>query len=97
MLGLSYEELYGLTPRSFNNKLRGFHNQRDIELRLGWEQTRLIIHACLSPHSKKRLNPKEILPLPWDNQRRKNIKIATPEQIAKDIAKHKEILLKNKN
>jgi len=68
MLGLSYDELYDLTPRSFSNKLLGFNNYQTQLLENSWEQTRLIIHSTLSPHSKKRLKPKEILPFPWDDK-----------------------------
>jgi len=94
---LAYDELYGLTPRSFNNKIKGFQAIREQLNQNDWEQTRLIIHACLAPHSKKALKPTEVLPLPWDNKKsNKKITIATPEQIAKDVAKHKKILLKNK-
>jgi len=94
---LAYDELYGLTPRSFNNKLKGRQSIKTQLNRNEWERTRLIIHACLAPHSKKQLKPTEVLPLPWDNERsKKNITIATPEQIAKDVARHKRILLKKK-
>ena len=51
--------------------------------------------ACLMPHSKKKLKPTDVLPFPWDNERaKKNIRIATPEEIKRDVARHKEVLLK---
>ena len=96
MLGLSYEELYGLTPRSFNNKLKGFNNSLDQQNRNGWEQTRTLVISMLTPHTKKKLKAKDVLPFPWDNEPKKNIKRATKEQIAKDVARHKKILLKKK-
>ncbi len=95
-MGLAYDELYGLTPRSFNNKFKGVLTIREERLRDSWEQTRTLMVASLMPHSKKKLKAKDILPLPWDDIKSKNIKIATPEQIAKDVAKHKKILLKKK-
>lgn len=96
MLGLSYEELYGLTPRSFNNKLKGFNNSLDQQNRNGWEQTRTLMMSVLMPHTKKKLKAKDVLPFPWDNEPKNNIKRATKEQIAKDVARHKKILLKKK-
>lgn len=95
MLGLGYDELYSLTPRSFNNRLEGFKTHQEQLSQNQWEQTRIILLGCLSPHSKKKLKAQEILPLPWDNiKRKKRITIATPEQIAKDVARHKKVLLK---
>ena len=91
MLGLSYRDLYELTPRSFNNKLEGFHNIREQGNQNEWEQTRLIIHACLSPHSKKKLKPTEILPLPWDNKNKPKKNIASREHIENVIKKYEKI------
>jgi len=95
---LAYDELYGLTPRSFNNKIKGAQALRDESLRESWEQTRILMVTTLMPHSKKKLRAEDVLPLPWDNKKsKKKITIATPEQIAKDVARHKKILLKNKS
>ncbi len=94
---LAYDELYGLTPRSFNNKLKGRQSIKEELLREGWEQTRTLMIAVLTPHSKKTLKAKDIYPFPWDTEYAKqNMTIATPEQIAKDVARHKRILLKKK-
>ena len=86
---LAYDELYGLTPRSFNSKLKGFQFIREQSNQNDWEQTRLIIHACLSPHSKKALKPTEILPLPWDSKRvPKKKDIASKEHIESVLKKY---------
>ena len=95
MMGLSYDGLYELTPRSFNNKLKGFYEHHTKSNQDSWERTRTIMLACLMPHSKKKLKPTDVLPFPWDNQRaKKNIRIATPEEIKRDVARHKKVLLK---
>jgi len=95
MLGLSFDNLYDMTPRSFQNKLIGFKEHNEQLLHDSWEQTRLIIHSCLSPHSKKELNPKTLLPFPWD----KKVKVVTSskEEIAEVVKRHKEILRKKYN
>jgi hypothetical protein len=94
---LAYDELYGLTPRSFNNKLKGVITIREELLKDNWERTRTLMVATLMPHTKKKLRAEDILPLPWDNKKsKKKIRIASPEEIAKDVARHKKILLKNK-
>jgi len=97
MLGLSYEGLYELTPRSFNNKITGFHNHHNQINQDYWERTRTLMVATLMPHSKKKLRPTEVLPFPWDNKKsNKKIRIASPEEIKRDVERHKKILLKNK-
>ena len=92
MLGLSFDNLYDMTPRSFQNKLIGFKEHNEQLTQNTWEQTRLIIHSCLSPHSKKALKPKELLPFPWDKKTKKVI--ASKEEIADVVKRHQKILKK---
>jgi hypothetical protein len=73
-MGLSYDELYDLTPRAFNNKLVGFNAYQEQLIQDRWEQTRMIVHSTIAPHSKKKLKPKEVLPFPWDNDEKANKK-----------------------
>ena len=89
-MGLSYDELYDLTPRSFNNQLQGFNDYQEQLIQVGWEQTRTIVHSCLAPHSKKKLKPKEILPFPWDNKRESNAKMVSKEYIQSVIEKYEK-------
>ena len=62
MMGLSDEDLYDLTPRSFNNRLIGFNKKNEQLSQNHWEQTRMIVHAAIAPHSKHRLKPQELMP-----------------------------------
>ena len=87
-MGMSYDELYDSTPRTFNNKLIGFNDYQEQLMQDRWEQTRVIAHSTLSPHSKKRIKPKEILPFPWDNKKKSQIEIASKEHIQSVIDKY---------
>lgn len=40
--------------------------------RNSWDQTRLIMYAVAQSNSRKRLRPKDVLPLPWDNEKPKD-------------------------
>jgi hypothetical protein len=91
-VGLGYDELYDLTPRAFNNKLVGFNSYQEHKIQNDWERTRMVVHSTLSPHSKKKLKPKEILPFPWDKNTK--IKLSSPEHIQDVKARHEEILKK---
>lgn len=31
-----------------------------------WERARTVAAICIQPHIKKRITPKQLLPLPWD-------------------------------
>jgi len=90
MMGLSYYELYELTPRSFNNKLKGFSDHYNQSNQDSWEQTRTIMIACLMPHSKKKLRPTDVLPFPWDNKNKPKKEIASKEHIRKVLEKYKK-------
>jgi hypothetical protein len=87
-MGMSYDELYDSTPRTFNNKLIGFNDYQEQLMRDGWEQTRIIAHSTLSPHSKKKLKPKEVLPFPWDNNSKPQKKLPSKEHIQSVIDKY---------
>jgi hypothetical protein len=96
-MGLSYDELYDLTPRSFSNKLLGYNNYQEQLMQDRWERTRLIIQSSLAPHSKKKLKPKEILPFPWDSKRDNKPNIASREHIQSVIEKYEKIKLQKQN
>jgi len=89
-MGLSVDDLYDMTPRSFQNKLIGFNEHREQLSRNDWEQTRIIVHACLSPHTKKQLKPKQILPFPWDKKQTDKT-IASKEYVQSVIEKYEKI------
>ena len=87
-MGMSYDELYDSTPRTFNNILIGFNLYQEQLIQDSWEQTRIIAHSTLSPHSKKRLKAKEVLPFPWDDKRKPKGKVVSKEQIQAVIDKY---------
>ena len=88
MLGLSYEGLYGLTPRSFNNKLKGYNNSLDQQNRNGWEQTRTLMMSVLMPHTKKKLKATDVLPFPWDNKIKPKKELASKEHIQEVLKRY---------
>ena len=87
---MNCDEFYDLTPRSFSNKLLGFNSYQERIMQDNWEQTRLIVHSTLSPHIKKRISPKELLPFPWDNKRKRKVKVASREHIEAVLERYKK-------
>ena len=93
-MGMSYDELYDSTPRTFNNILIGFNLYQEQLTQDSWEQTRIIAHCTISPHSKKRLKPKEVLPFPWDNKTKPKGKVVSNEHIQDVIKRYDKKLNK---
>ena len=89
MLGLSDDELYDLTPRSLDNKIRGFRKYNEQLSQNNWEQTRMIVHSCIVPHSKQRLKPKELMPFPWDEKVKIKRDVADKQHIQKVLERYK--------
>lgn len=51
--------------------------------REAWERTRILAAICIQPHVKKRVTPKQLIPLPWDKKKQESGNYApelTPEQ-----------------
>jgi hypothetical protein len=89
MLGLSYDNLYDLTPRSFENKLKGFKKYNEQLSQNNWEQTRMIVHAAIVPHSKHKIKPRELMPFPWDSKNKVKKDVASKEQIEEVLKRYK--------
>ena len=89
MMELSDYDLYDLTPRSFNNKLIGFNKKNEQISQNHWEQTRLIVHGTIAPHSKHRVKPQELMPFPWDSKNKVKKDVATKEQIQEVLKRYK--------
>lgn len=64
-MGMTVQEFWHITPRSFYNKLTGYRRtERD-----SWEQVRFIMWSGLVPYGEKNkpITVQSVLPLPWDN------------------------------
>ena len=87
---MTLDELYDMTPRSFTNKMIGYSEREELKMQNHWEQTRMIVHSCLSPHLKRKMKPAEILPFDWDNQYKVKKRVASQEEIQEVIKKYRE-------
>lgn len=85
---MTIDELYDLTPRSFSNKMIGYSKREEMIMQNHWEQTRMIVHSCLSPHLKKKMKPTELMPFDWDKKNTPKKEIATREHIEKVIERY---------
>ena len=83
-LNLTPEQLDDLTPREFNNKLRGFQQLYELKSRDNWERSRLLASTLLMPHTKKGkgIAPQKLWPFDWDK------KPEIPERISAERIKY---------
>tara|TARA_R100000654_G_scaffold30078_1_gene54679 strand:- start:377 stop:658 length:282 start_codon:yes stop_codon:yes gene_type:complete len=92
---MTLDELYDLTPRSFTNKMIGYTKREELLMQNHWEQTRMIVHSCLSPHLKRKMKPSEIMPFDWDKIKKQK-KTASQEEIQEVLKKYRARAEKNK-
>ena len=86
---MTTDELYDLTPRSFSNKMIGYSQREEMIMQNHWEQTRMIVHSCLSPHLKRKMKPTELMPFDWDDKKKVKKKVASQEEIQEVLKRYK--------
>ena len=68
---MTEDQLYDMTPRTFDNKAKGFNKMLEYNNKKQMELHRENVIAVIRPHlDKKHKNKstKELYPLPWDNK-----------------------------
>lgn len=79
---MSRTDFLQLTPDEFGEIVKQWDRYKTDLYRTGWEQTRFMAHCMLTPYSKKKLNPKDIILFEWEKKEEKEhtqVKIATRE------------------
>jgi len=84
-MGWSEQQFWYSTPAYFSQAWKGFDENRLMAYRAGWEQAQILATYIFAPHSKNRVSPQEIIPLPWLEKATKTTKWATvdPELLEK--------------
>lgn len=65
---MSYDDFCRLSIEQFDHVCRQWHEVEDSRQRQHWERIRMLATITVQPHSKKRLHPRTLLPLPWDGR-----------------------------
>lgn len=68
MCRLTFEDFCLLTPFEFSEVVSAVHEQEELHQRETWEQLRVLGTLTVSPWAKGSLKPRDVLPLPWDNE-----------------------------
>lgn len=67
-MGMSYDTFAALTIPEFEKTFIRWRDIREREERTPWEVMRLEVAMILQPFVKKEIDPKKILPLPWEKK-----------------------------
>lgn len=47
-----------------------WHDEREQAERSAWERMRIAAAVGIQPHVKSRITPQELIPLPWDTEKK---------------------------
>lgn len=91
-MGMSLSDFCALSPSDFRAANRAFLELEEARSRDSWEKTRMLATIAVQPYSHKRLDPRSLLPLPWDRAERKSEtpEASTPEKFKAMLEKYKK-------
>ncbi|WP_303031774.1 hypothetical protein [uncultured Duncaniella sp.] len=55
----------------FESICDAWRKMREAQYHDSWERTRTLAAICIQPHIKKRITPRQLIPLPWDDKSHK--------------------------
>ena len=65
-VGLSLSDFCALTPGEWHEVCRCWRERHESVSRDAWERARWLGAVTVQPHVRKRLSPRDLLRLPWD-------------------------------
>lgn len=91
-MGMSLSDFCALSPSDFRTANKSFLELEEARSRDCWEKTRMLATIAVQPYSRKRLDPRSLLPLPWDRAERKSetTEASTPEKFKAMLEKYKK-------
>lgn len=84
-IGLSYNDFCGLSLEEFGEVVKAYSEGQEDTTRGDWERMRMLAAITIQPHTKTKITPKKLLPLPWDKIHRLPAK-----RTAEDIARQRD-------
>ncbi len=67
-VGMSISDFERCTPSEFTSIATRWRSMRDQDRKDRWERMRTLATVFLAPWTRKKLNPKEVIPLAWDKK-----------------------------
>lgn len=79
---MSVDDFCGCTFDEFEAIHKTWRELEDNRERSNWERTRILAAISVQPHTRKRITPRQLIPLPWDNENKP--KAEAPKLSAED-------------
>lgn len=79
-IGLSYMDFCRLTLEEFNAVSEAYNSKCETAVKNDWERDRMFTTIAIQPHVSKKLQPKEMLPFPWEETKPKEAVILSPKE-----------------
>ncbi|MCM1332773.1 MAG: hypothetical protein NC248_09205 [Bacteroides sp.] len=71
-VGMTVDDFCGCYYDEFESICRSWSAMTESKNRDSWERMRFLAAISIQPHVKRKLTPKRLLPLPWDEKDKKN-------------------------
>ena len=68
-IGMSHDDFCKCTFGEFESICKAWREMTEGQNRDAWERARTIAAIVIQPHVKKKITPKQLLPLPWDKKK----------------------------
>ncbi len=68
-VGMSRADFSACTPSQFSLILKFHRKKQESKSRESWEQTRFLACVLLQPHSKKNIQPRDVVVFGWEQQK----------------------------
>lgn len=79
---MTLADVYSLDMEELNAIIQAWAKKEESHYRDRWERIRFLAHCVLTPYSKKKLKPTDIIRFEWDTTEKKGkARRATPEDI----------------
>lgn len=80
---MDFDTFCRLTPAEFGAIVESWNKEKEREEKAEWERMRLLACISIQPHISKKITPRQLVPLPWDEEKKPEEhenKRMTPEQ-----------------
>lgn len=64
---MSHDDFCKSTVEEFESICKAWREMTEGNNRDAWERARIMTAIIIQPHLKKKITPRQLLPLPWDN------------------------------
>ena len=83
-MGMGFDDFFRLTFPEFRAACSSYREAEERRERSSWERTRALSFHFLQPYLKRECSPEELMPLPWDRNRKEKEK-----HVSRDEAKRR--------